>query len=382
MYRVSGAGVLSEKVSALSVAIVELTGVHEEIIPSLVDALPVGTRTQVFVNQRCKHMRGDLFAETEGVNASVTYVDIVKAPDWDKLGGLIDAGGHDVLIISTFQIDGIAKWARKRKLPLIGVVHNPMIFGKSEACKAALVDEGLGCVVLAPHVAARLNAMTRGAHMDAIGVVEPVFWGTGDRRKLPDDGRKRVVVPGGVNYAVRDFEGLLSALNPERVARLRDAGIVLQIIGGGPDRSTLQSALQHGQLDDVVELLPLSDSGRVPYAAYVEALRQARAVYPLLPLAWPPYRDHKITSAIPTAIGFGLPLVLDRWTASVYRVPALVVDASIAAAVDGIIGLDHATRDGLREETTAYRMAIRNTNTKEMDRLLLKAMASALAFEP
>lgn len=358
--------------SPRSVAIVELTGVHEEIIPSLVDALPEGTRADVFVNARCRSVRGDIFSQIGPLSAQVQYIEIAKAIDWVELGRRIDAGGYDALIISTFQIEGVALWAAARDLPVIGVVHNPKIFLNSPACKGALIEGRLRTIVLAPHVAARFNTMTHGAHMDAISVIEPVFWGERAAAQAQTTTQKRVIVPGGINFAARDFDGLLAALDPARIAIMQDAGVTLQIIGGGPDRAKLEDALDVRGLRNIVSLLALSDTGRVPYDAYVAALEQAWAIYPLLPLSWPPYRDYKITSAIPTAIGFGLPFVTDRWTASAYRVPALIADASTHAALDALIGLSSAQHSDVVRELSDYRAAARLRNRAEMSRLMQK----------
>lgn len=361
---------MSAQVAPKSVAILELTGVHEEIIPSLVDALPEGTVARVFVNRRCLEMRGDLFVEIDGLCCDVEYVEINKAIDWVQLGRRIDTEGFDALIISTFQIEGVALWADQRALPVLGVVHNPTLFLNSDACKTALTAGEVQSIVLAPHVAARFNALTRGAHIDAIGVAEPVFWGEIGECPSQLTGPKHVIVPGGVNFAVRDFEGLLASLDTDRLANLRRAGIVLQIIGGGPDRDTLHRLISERGVDDVITLLPLAASGRVPYAAYISALRTAWAIFPLLPLNWAPYREYKITSAIPTAIGFGLPVVLDRWTAHAYRVPALVTDGSIGAALDSLIMLTPKARTALVNETKAYGLQARQRNRRELARLL------------
>jgi hypothetical protein len=208
--------------------------------------------------------------------------------------------------------------------------------------------------------------MTKGAYMDRIAVVEPVFWGDPDAIQTPVFDPRHVIVPGGVNFAARDFKGVIDALERGHARRMRDAGIHLQVIGGGPDRAALEQLIADCNLADVIGLLPLGPTGRVPYDAYVAALKRAWAIYPLLPLGWPPYRDHKITSAIPTAVGFSLPVVLDRWTDSAYRVPAVVSAASIAAALDAIIGLDSTQRADLVGEVRAYRAAARGRNKHEL----------------
>jgi hypothetical protein len=361
---------LPDQFSRRSVAIVELTGVHEEIIPSLVDALPEGVHAEVFVNSRCRAIRGDLFEELTGIDATITYVDIAVAADWAALGARIDGGGHDALIISTLQIEGVARWAKQRRTPVIGIVHNPMLFEKSESCKALLKEGGLRVVVLAPHVAARFNAMTKGAYMDRIAVVEPVVWGDPDPMQTPVLDPRHVIVPGGVNFAARDFKGVIDALERGHARRMRDAGIHLQVIGGGPDRAALEQLIADCDLADVIGLLPLGPTGRVPYDAYVAALKRAWAIYPLLPLGWPPYRDHKITSAIPTAVGFSLPVVLDRWTDSAYRVPALITDASIAAALEALIEFDHDARSALCDQIDEYRDRSRKRNSVQIQRFL------------
>ena len=349
-------------------AILQTGGVHEEIVPSLVAALGPGWEVSAWLNDKCRASKGDIFAEVPSPSLTVHYRALDGHPAWETLREDVLAFRPDVVIAATFQREPLAQFIDSLDLPVLGVIHN--LRKAAQAPTVAKLIESGRCqpIVLAEHVRAAFNRSSSGAFIDRIGVVDPVNWGlTG----APDPTCRRIAIPGGVNATNRDFGGLLAALGPGGLGRKMAAkGAVIDILGGGPDRARLQREAADSGLSELIRFAPLGASGRVHYSEYLHALRQGWALLPLIPLSKGDYRDFKITSAIPTAIGFGLPMVLDRWTASVYRAPCVTSDISVAAALEALLELSEADHDTLKLATCAYRAAALSRNRAEVARLL------------
>lgn len=346
-----------------------MNGVHEEIVPSLIHAVGDGALVDVFVNARCRDKRGDIFAHSPNFGARIRYVPIEGSQDWTDLAATLDAGSYDLLVFSTLQTDSFANFARARGKPILGVVHNLRMFQQSDPCKGLLDDGILMPLTLAPHVAMAFHAATGGAHIDRIGVVEPVVWQDG-AAAASSDGRRHVAIPGGVQFRNRAFEELVTTLAGGLAADLARADIALQVLGGGADRAALERMVTDRDLGEVITFAARGESEMVEYDTYLAALRQAWALYPLLPVHALPYRQFKITSAIPTALGFGLPFVLDRWTHQVYRSPAIVAGATVADHLRALLDLDAASHGEHRAEIAAYVKAATARNRAEIARII------------
>jgi hypothetical protein len=351
-------------------AILQFEGVHEEVVPSLALAMnSAGLNCHSIVNRRCVDRRGDVFAEVGRDLGTVEYAALEGRPDWGSLETAVAAGNYSVLLFSTFQRDSVANFARRLDLPTIGVVHNPKLFLNSKSCMELLAAGKLRLVCMAPHVAAFLIQRLPKRFLDRVGVVEPVFW-----RERPEISatvrateRMRVAIPGGVKFATRDYKGLLRVLQQGKSTA---SALVFNVLGGGRDRPALEEMIRDAGLSDSFVFAPLGEKGQVHYRAYYEHLEQSDVLLPLSPLGFIPYREHKITSAIYTAVGFDLPVVLDRWTSQVYRAPALVSDSSIAAAIEAIAGMTSAELDSHRQRVAAYRNSRMEENACDARRLL------------
>ena len=108
---------LSERETAdRTCAIVQFEGVHEEVVPSLVHALNrCKVRPTAYINARCLETRGDVFAGMTALDCDVNYLPIATRQDWLQLASTVQTGGYDFLVLSTYQLDGAADWARARK---------------------------------------------------------------------------------------------------------------------------------------------------------------------------------------------------------------------------------------------------------------------------
>lgn len=354
----------------LKVAIVETGGVHEEIIPSLIHALAPFAEISVFINERCRGVRGDLFSELKISFIDLHYVSLVSRDDYQALGRKIDAGGYQVVVVSTLQSDGAADWASMRSAPVMGVIHNVVLFQRSERCQQLIQSGKLFPITLAPHVAARLHSATKGEYIDRVAVMQPFFWGDSPMTTRLISDKKIVGIPGGVNYKSRDFKRLLASLSGDRLRTIQANCVEFRVLGGGDDLDLLKSEVREKDLGNVVSFSALNASGRVPYSTYIKTLFQCWMIYPLLPMRALPYRDYKITSAIPTAAGFALPLLLDRWTSQVYRVPSIIFDSSVQGAIDAINSCTEQIYYATSHKLRHYTQVVLQQNRDDMSRLL------------
>ena len=236
-----------------------MEAVHEEIIPSLARSLnAAGYRPTAYINRKCAAARGDVFAGMDDLDVEVCYVPVDTCDDWNRLSRTLRKAGHDFLVMSTFQRDGVAAWALETGLSLIGVVHNVQLFRQATKAAQAFESGRARLICLAPHVAAYLQQRFLAGLIDAVGVVESVWWGERAKARIKaGDGTDRVIaIPGGVGFKTRAFEGLLDVL----AAGLKIADgtrPVFSILGGGGDRATLEQRVAEKGLTDCFRFAPL-----------------------------------------------------------------------------------------------------------------------------
>ena len=353
-------------------AIVQLEAVHEEIIPSIVFALNgLDIVPDVYINERCRLLRGDIFEELPSLDLNLNYVSMEGMKAWEKLAETLSSSNPECVVISTYQRDGIAAWARTLNLPIIGFVHNAHIFLNAQECVKSFQEHRAQLLTLAPHVCAYLNLRIDHSLIDRTGVLESVYWGSDREQTLEvvsDEVPLVVAVPGGVSFRSRSFEHLTEVLR-DGVSWQRP--LQFYVLGGGSDRDRLEEIIEKHDLSHMISCAPIGKEGRVLYADYISGLRNSHILHPLAPLAFGPYRDHKITSAIPTAVGFGLPIILDRWTSRVYRAPAIESNVDLASSIETISRL--TSRDLIKsgEKMLNYRNEQLQKNQSEIERLIL-----------
>lgn len=352
-------------------AIFQFEGVHEEVVPSLVHSLNSnGFSPDVFLSARCKS-RGDLFETLNGLDCKIEYPEIESRKAWQDLKTIAANGGYEFIVMSTFQRESVANWAMDTGLPIYGVVHNAQMFLGCDACMTALGSGQAKLICLAPHVAAFLNQRLDLKHVDDVAVVQSVYWGDlGPKQDAGQSDARLIAIPGGVNFKTRGYDDLLQCLKQSKPRTQDGKTIRFAILGGGADRDKLEQIVTEEKLEEHFLFAPLGHAKRVLYDDYINILRRSDVLLPLAPLAFAPYREHKITSAIPTAIGFGLPLVLDRWTQRVYQTPAIESDAEIAATIETCAVTSQTNLVQAAERMRELRTEILERNAAEFDRLL------------
>lgn len=373
---------------ARKAALVQLEAVHEEVLPSLCAALMAnGVEPVLFLNERIRDNRGDLFSLVDAGRYAVHYRPLASRADWQELEDEITAIDElDVVVMTTFQSDGNAQFAERLGKPVIGVVHNPVLFCRSEDCVGLLARRQVTPVSLAPHVTRWMQrhhpATFREVATISVAHCGPVSPETGPEAFA---GVRRLVIPGAVNFSNRDYAPALDALDvlaetdPAVYERLE-----LVIVGGGDDRPALEQLVSSRGHAPRVRLTPLGPAGAVPHDAYLEELHDASFALPCL-AAMPPhtegfrgYRTFKISGALSASLAFALPAVTDHWTALVYDLPC------VAHAPDGLpralrtaATMSHAEYVALRSRLVELRSARLCAAIPEMADALQRAMTPA-----
>lgn len=204
--------------------------------------------------------------------------------------------------------------------------------------------------------------------MESIGVVESVYWGGGTTLNIETSrGVPHIAIPGGVNFSTREFEGLIDVLaNDKELA----SKLCIDILGGGKDRAELEDLVKSNDLSESFEFAPIGPSGQVLYNDYISKLLSADFLHPLLPISYAPYRESKITSAIPTAVAFALPILLDRWTSWVYRIPSITVGSGLKESLIYVSKMERKEVASLREKLKDYQKVTLERNESELRRIL------------
>lgn len=344
------------------ICIIQMEAVHEEIIPSLVKALNDNSIfPDVYINANCKRRRGDIFREIKSICCNIFYINIEKAQDWEDLKSTVHVESYDACIFSTYQHKGIINFSLSLDAPIFGVVHNVSLFKESfftVGDPQARQNHVQGLIVLSQHVKDSIKFELSNSAQIAIPieVIQPFFWKTFhiNDHSLPNSSGIKYAVPGGVNFKNRDFFGLVDALNNSSVKRI---SANFSILGGGKDREKLFQIVKEHNLSHCFSFAPQNKLGWVDYNHYYSLIRSSDVI---LPLAIDDvYNKNKITSAIPTSIGFCKPCLISQSMQQIYKIPAYKVKGSLA---DSLSRMHETIR--VHHEST-----IRSILEKKMDSL-------------
>jgi FkbM family methyltransferase len=334
-------------------AVVELQTVHEEVLPAVSSVLRAcGVEPTLFLNDRIRRLRGDLFSTIAGFDIHVRYRHVRNRFDRWRLQSEVE--DFDLVVVNTFQTDAAASWAIGTGRPILGLVHNPWHFLKSDYCVKAVRTGRAAVMTLAPHATMWLTARDPTV-ADRVATITDFRWPLPVTERVAEQ-RQRVTVPGAVNFTIRDHQSLLRAL-PKVVEALPEGAFEIAVVGAGPDRAALERVVTDAGCAELFTFAPLDPLTRtVSNATYFRELSSSTFVLPLLPDSFNHGRTHKITSAIPTSVGFGIPAVLDRWTADVYQIPNVTyANGEIADGLVRALSMDEPRYADLRAELEAAR---------------------------
>lgn len=289
-------------------AIVQHEAVHEEVIPSFIYIFSLlGVKVDVFLNKTIEYRRGDLFSEFDVIDANINYVDLNNKKDWDSLHSLIIKQQYDFIYSNTFQREGIMEWVLSLGKPVIGLVHNVKIFSDSNGQeKIKKFNNEISLFTLANHVSRSLKeSFFDFGYQPKIFNATSCIWPRSNNDPYELNDVRTIGIPGGVNFDNRDFVSLVDAVvnNKDRISNLK-----FIVMGGGRDRVKLQNLCADKGIDSFFRFLDISsESGMVLYEDYVKEINSVTFIDPLTHND-SQYGSTKITSAIPTALGFLKPV--------------------------------------------------------------------------
>jgi FkbM family methyltransferase len=338
--------------------------VHEEVIGSVFHALiGNGIEPTAFLNDRILG-RGDIFSRFTEYGDRVNYRPLDAREDWHALAD--EVREFDLLVFNTFRRDGQASWARGLGLPLLGVVHNPKLIVDQAECRDMVRKGEARLLTLAPHATSWL--MAEGPHLFGdTATMTAWMWDMPEGDEPSPGERRRITIPGAVDFRNRDYSLVLEAL-PGLLDEVGRDEIEIAIVGGGKDRAELQRMVADRGLDDVFSFAPVDEeSGYVLSDVFYSELARSSFLLPLLPEGRRDYRTWKITAAVSSSIGFKVPAILDRWTATVYNLPCVSYPAG--RSIEGLAAALRMPEEELTElhgRLSAHRAAAIERNVEEM----------------
>ena len=343
-------------------AIVEFGGVHEECVPALAHLLRLhAIEPTVYLNQRIKDGRPGFRTRFPELGEQVRFVDLGGQKARRRFFARLAESAPDLLVANTFQLDGNTFTSEQWSGPALGVVHNATILHANDQPRSMVAERRVGLLTLAPHVTGHLLATDHLTYADTASITS-TFPQPPNVRPIRSS-RRTIALPGSVNFGSRNYQQILDVL-PAIVDRVGAENIRLSVVGGGgfgagsgaERRARLEEDVAARGLSDVFLFAELNEQGFVPGNPYYAHLRGADFLLPAVPPEDPSFRTFKITSAIPTSIGLGVPAIVDRWTAAVYGLPAVVYPgAAVAEGLDTALSMSTDRLESLRDRLATYR---------------------------
>jgi len=313
------------------IALIQMGAVHEELAPPFVDAiLSLGHSAKVWLHPGSLASKGEVFDaydakdnpranKGKNKNYKVIYRRLIKEPSQEKLLKELKSDGIEHAFFLTLQNEWSVELAQKLKrsgIKVTGIVHNVDKLKTSSVLQFWKENNQPSPIVLAEHVG---NSLQEELQINS-KIVHSIFTPKqlqADKENLesPRQGHPyRLSILGGVNFQSRNYEALINDLNqlPDDARK----SISFTVAGGGKDRNALIDLIHKKRLESNFQFAKISpDSNRVKYDIYYQAIAASNAV---LVLPGPGYAEKKITSALPSAITFGKPVITSSSLSEIY----------------------------------------------------------------
>lgn len=341
---------------------------HEEVIPSAIAACnAAGYRPTVLLSRRIMRLRGDIFEHVPVGQADIRYVHL-NAESGDTGWNWADYLTDDIefVVMNTFSRRRVVEWAQECGKPVIAIVHNVEQFTTDPALHEVAQRPDFAFMVLGAHVLSELIGRVGPKYLDKFGILASCVFGRSGQGYHVDSPRK-VVVPGNMSLRSRSYMELIVALseNPGRWNNL-----VFEFPSSGVDRGTIDAEINARDLSSRMRVVPTDGQPEVPYSRLFESLNSACLLHPLIPPGFVQYQRIKITSTTSLSLGFGIPLVMDRWSEACYRFPMLVSDNTLAASLDRLSLAEDAELLAISQQLADHRKKAERESGREMRRLI------------
>tara|TARA_R110002049_G_scaffold10127_3_gene50463 strand:+ start:172257 stop:173330 length:1074 start_codon:yes stop_codon:yes gene_type:complete len=348
--------------------IVQFEPRHEEVIPSVIAACnAAGYRPTVLLNRRIRRIRGDIFDQVQGGDADIRYQPLSpdkddEATDWDSL--LSD--DVDFVLLNTMNRPKVARWAKRCGKPVIALVHNVDQFMSGPEYTALLERANFAVMTLGLHVMTALNASTDGKFADKIGLLAPYVL-TDTPPDYSVSSPRKVVVPGNLTLRSRNYLGLIAALSshPRRWENL-----VFEFPSSGADRDRVAAAIAENKLDHKMTILPAGQLNEVPHKDVFDSFRSATFLHSLIAEGFAQYQRIKITSTTSMSVGFGVPVIMDRYSESCYRFPMLVSDNTVEETLDRLSEVTERELLDINAGLATFRQQMNERSGRDLRRLI------------
>lgn len=311
--------------------------VHEELAPLFISA-SAGANCSITASLHVgsKLKKGDVFsglAEKDLENHRVVY----RCPDL-TIDQLVDhilqvAGEADIqhVLFLTLQDPWTVSLARKvaaAGLRVFGVIHNVSKLLENQEVHHFWLQCQEPPLVLSKHVAGAV-AKALNCDRESLPILSSVFLPSEHvlrQYQFLNNAQINIGVTGSINYANRTYPLLIETVLVlhERNAPLA-CRLVFHILGGGKDFTRLSQDISEAGLEKHF-CLAQSKQGTtaIPYADYFQRLAMCDYV---LCMDAPHYLSRKITSAVPTAISFGKPLICSEALSATYEVESMSISS-------------------------------------------------------
>lgn len=355
--------------------IIQQEPVHEDVVNSVRYVLRANGVSTRIVLDRGIAARGDLFGAFTNFASEVTYSAISGTDEgWPEVAQL--AKDVDLVVFNTFQLNGHARWVRRLGKPAIGIVHNPRLLVDSQECVELVREGGIVLATLAPHATADLMAHDPVLFEDTATLGLWMFPVAEQVSPTPER-RTRFTVPGAVDFRNRDYYAVLDLIG-ELADGYGPDRFEIAFLGGGQDNAALRALVTERGLDSVATFAPIDPAcGQVLSEVLYPELARSSFLLPLLPPDRVDYRRWKISTAVSASIGFGIPALLDRWTATVYDIPHIPTALGAeTAAVRAALAMPEIDVAELRRGLVGVRTRMQDRAVGEMS-VLLEALGRA-----
>ena len=348
------------------VVLIQMGPVHEELAPPFVDAfISLGFFVSVWLHPGSIQSKGDVFSAysqpsygPESGNFKVTYAALQRPSNQELLLEDIVQNNIKFAIFLTLQDEWSVQLGQKivsLEVNITGIIHSVQKL-RNPLVKKYWVNSVNSPIVLANHVAKTLNIkyalksiVFNSVFYPELSSLPPLNY-----RHKTAHSRYRISILGGVNFDSRNYIDFLRGLSSLPTSLSHRLSFI--IAGGGKDRESLIYLIESMSLCDVFEFLELDlDSNKVGYFSYYKAIADSDAV---LVLPGPGYADVKITSALPSAISFCKPIIINSLMANSYELNDKTVSFSSNNITEAIVKLLQVSVDdfsAICENIAAYR---------------------------
>ena len=308
-------------------AILQFEAVHEITIPFVVDILnKLGWEPDVYINDRCL-VRGDLFQLSPNLQCSIKYVPVASPQDWRDIESGLTNSNYEFVFSNTCQLPGTIKFLNSINLPTLGLVHNAELFLKNEEGVGFAKKRDVHLYTLWDHISAKLRSGLPH-RSDNICTLRQSYVVADEKCRFGApvvNDEIKIAVTGAIDGKIRDLSSLV---NLGKLSSMAGTTVKILVCGGGPDRETVLNEIRDQGYANNFEFIDLDEERNlVPYDAYFKELAKVDFIATMLPARQRSYLEYKITSGILTALGMGIPLIMDKGTSCVYDLPGLTVSS-------------------------------------------------------